>query len=142
MPAARVPIRFRKLGRRYVPTVDLLLKMESGPARYHGAAMVDTGSVFTILAKDDLRLHRFPVHQAIEFPDGMHGIAGRVRAQYLPRATLGLRDMDNAMHAVNIQRLFLVDAPMPPIFGREALKLFNAVLRIDFNQESGSIELG
>lgn len=44
--------------------------------------------------------------------------------------------------SVNLPRLFLVDAEIPLIFGREAMTTFNGVLNIDFVEKAGELLLG
>lgn len=54
-----VPIRFRQLGRRNVPTMEFHVRVAGQSARLSEFALVDTGSAFTIGARRLLKLNRF-----------------------------------------------------------------------------------
>ena len=104
--------------------------------------MVDTGSAFTIMSRQSLIVHRFPVLHAKRFKPGFEGVGGHVEATYLENATISVQDRDNAYHHVNVPRLFFTESNIPPIFGRELLTMFSGILRLDFNNQSGELEIG
>lgn len=137
-----VPIRFRQLGRRNVPTIEFHARVSGQSARLSEFALVDTGSAFTILARRLLKLNRFDLSRAKELKGGVYSVGGTTRTWYLEKATLSLIDSKNQIHQVNLPRLFFTESEMPPIFGREALRAFNGVLTIDFIGEHGALQIG
>ena len=118
------------------------MRLETGEGSFKGNALVDTGSALTIISRNDLRFGGFPVEHAMPLPGGIAGIGGRAEARYFPSAIVTAADADGALHSVNLPRLFMTDSQIPPILGREVLKLFNAVLHLDFHDELGWIDLG
>jgi hypothetical protein len=140
--ANRVPVRFERIGKRAVPTVDLRVRLGTGPARLREPALVDTGSAFTVLSERSLHLSRFPVHTAKQAPRPVYGIGGPTDLFYLENGVIALTDDQNAFHPINVPRLFFTRAEHPPIFGRHTLKAFGAILMLDFIEETGAITIG
>lgn len=113
-----IPIRFSKLGRHKVPTVELAVKLARGGARMRESALVDTGSGLTLFPRNLLHLHRFPVRAAKKAPEPVQGIGGKTPVWYLEDAVIAVRDTTGALHPFNLERLFMTDSEFPPILGR------------------------
>lgn len=138
----RVPIHFADLGGRLAPVVQIHIKQLGKRPRIHEFALMDTGSVFTIVPRKLLETEGFDLSESKELESGIFSVGGRTDAWYLEDVVVALEDDERRLHHVNLKRLFFTDASVPPLVGRELLTLLSAELHIDFGERTGYLEVG